>query len=320
MEEQIQILEIDVSIIIINFNSTELLKNCLDSIEKFTSGISYEIIVIDNNSMTGDVDRLQQDFNRLTLIKNKVNKGFGTANNQGVEVAKGKYVLLLNNDTIFIENSIKKVFDFVESLEGNEIISCKLLNEDKSTQKSVYDFPKLLNVFTSNLFLYLLVPKSKYFNKYHLMNKGISWITEVDVVTGAFLFMSRKSYQVLGGFDERFFFYMEDTDLCYRHKKNNGKVIYFPETSIIHLKGKSAKGESWFKNKHQSISTIKFFQKHFVGLKFFLALIIHYVGLLIRIPLFILGGILMMNKDLVMRGFYYYRLIFIYPANEFKTW
>jgi GT2 family glycosyltransferase len=269
--------------------------------------------------MTGDMDGLEQDFNGLTLIKNKVNKGFGAANNQGVKVAKGKYVLLLNNDTILFENSIKKVFDFAESSEGNEIISCKLLNEDKSTQKSVYDFPTLLNVLTSNLFLYLLFPNSKYFNKYHLMNKGINRITEVDVVTGAFLFMHRKVFEGLGGFDERFFFYMDDTDLCYRHKKNNGKVIYFPETSIIHLKGKSAKGESWFKNKHQSISTIKFFQKHFVGLKFFLALIIHYVGIIIRIPLFILGGILMMNKDLVARGFYYCRLIFIYPANEFKT-
>jgi O-antigen biosynthesis protein len=319
MEEQIQILEIDVSIITVNYNSTELLKNCLESIEKFTQGINFEIIVVDNNSMTGDIDGIQQDFNGLTLIKNKVNKGFGAANNQGVKIAKGKYVLLLNNDTILFENSIKKVFDFAESSEGNEIISCKLLNEDKSVQKSVYDFPTLLNVLTSNLFLYLLFPNSKYFNKYHLMNKGINRITEVDVVTGAFLFMHRKVFEGLGGFDERFFFYMDDTDLCYRHKKNNGKIIYFPETAIIHLKGKSAKGESWFKNKYQSLSIIKFFQKHFVGLKFFLALIIHYVGLLIRTPLFILGGILMMNKDLVVRGFYYCRLVFIYPANEFKT-
>ena len=253
------------------------------------------------------------------MIKNNVNKGFGAANNQGVEVSKGKYVLILNNDTILFENSIKKVFDFAESLEGNEIIGCKLLNEDKSVQKSVYDFPNLLNVFTSNFFLYLLFPKSKYFNKYHLMNKGIDNITEVDVVTGAFIFMSRKSYEVLAGFDERFFFYMDDTDLCYRHKKNNNKVIYFPETSIIHLKGKSAKGESWFKNKHQSISTIKFFQKHFGGMKYLLALIFHFTGLLIRIPIFLLGGIILLNKDLIIRSLYYIRLLFNYPANQFRS-
>ena len=319
MEEQIYKLEIDVSIIIVNYNSTELLKNCLDSVEKFTTGINFEIIIVDNNSMTGDIDSLLKNYNRITLIKNYVNRGFGSANNQGVEVANGKYVLLLNNDTILFENSIKKVFDFAVSLDGNEIIGCKLLNEDKSVQKSVYDFPNLLNVFTSNFFFYLLFPKSKYFNKYHLMNKGISRITEVDVVTGAFIFMSCKSYEVLGGFDERFFFYMDDTDLCYRHKKSGGKVIYFSETSIIHLKGKSVGGESWFKNKHQSISTIKFFQKHFFGLEFLLMLFFHYVGLLLRIPLFILGGMFALNKNLVMRGVYYCRLIFLYPANQFKS-
>nr|MCU0344129.1 glycosyltransferase [Ignavibacterium sp.] len=173
MEEQIQKLEIDVSIIIVNYNSTEFLKDCLDSIEKFTTGINFEIIVIDNNSMTGDFDELLKYHDKITLIKNNVNRGFGAANNQGVKAAKGKYVLMLNNDTILFENSVKKVFDFDESLEGENIIGCKLLNEDKSVQKSVYDFPIFLNVFTSNFFLYLLFPKSKYFNKYHLMNKGI---------------------------------------------------------------------------------------------------------------------------------------------------
>lgn len=319
MEKQVQKLTIDVSVITVNYNSIELLKNCLDSLQKFTKDINYEIIVVDNNSMTGDIDKLLKDYDRITLVKNDVNKGFGSANNQGVKIAKGKYVLLLNNDTILFENSIKKVFDFTESLKGNIIIGCKLLNEDRSIQKSVYDFPTLLNVFTSNFFLYLFFPRSKYFNKYHLMNKGLNDMTEVDVVTGAFLFMDRKIFDSLGGFDERFFFYMDDTDLCYRHKKNNGKVIYYPETSIIHLKGKSAKGESWFKNKHQSISTIKFSQKHFVGLKFFLAIIFHNTGLLVRIPLFILGGILMLKTDLIRRGFFYFRLIFLYPANQFKS-
>ncbi len=319
MEKQVQKLNIDISFVIVNYNSTELLINCLESIEKFTSGINYELIVVDNNSAIGDIETLLKNKDRITLIKNDVNRGFGAANNQGVKIAKGKYILLLNNDTILFENSIKKVFDFAETLDGKEIIGCRLLNEDKTIQKSVYDFPTLLNVFTSNFFLYLLFPRSKYFNKYHLMNRGLNKITEADVVTGAFIFMSRKKFNELGGFDERFFFYMEDTDLCYRHKKDGGKVLYFPDTSIIHLKGKSAKDESWFKNKHQSISTLKFFQKHFNGIKFLLAILFHYTGLIIRIPLFILGGILTLNKKLIMRGVFYIRLLFIYPANQFKN-
>ena len=95
-----------------------LLKNCLDSIEKFTSGVNYEIIVVDNNSMTGDIYELLKFHDIITLIKNNVNKGFGAATNQGVKIARGKYILLLNNDTILFENSIKKVFDFAETLEN----------------------------------------------------------------------------------------------------------------------------------------------------------------------------------------------------------
>ncbi len=319
MEEQIQKLEKDVSVIVVNFNSTELLKDCLDSIIGFTDNINYEVIVVDNGSDKSDIEHFIKDFENILFIKNKVNRGFGGANNQGAAIAKGKYFLFLNNDTILFENTIKKVFDLAESVPGENIIGCKLLNEDKSIQKSVYDFPTLLNVFTSNFFLYLLFPGSKYFNRYHLMNKGIKEITGVDVVTGAFLFINRKSFETLNGFDERFFFYMEETDLCYRHKQNKGQIIYYPETSLIHLKGKSSSGESWFKNKYRSFATIYFFQKHFHGLKFCLAILFHHIGLLIRSPLFILFGVLSINKEMIRRGFYCFLLTFLYPSNQFKS-
>lgn len=319
MEKQIQKTELDVSIIIVNYGSTELLKGCLDSIRKNTRGINYEIIIVDNESVSDDIVNLLKDYQQTVLIINTTNKGFGTANNQGAEVANGKYLLFLNNDTILFENTIKKVFDFAEKSDNENIIGCKLLNEDKSIQKSVFDFPSLLNVFTSNFFLYLVFPRSKYFNKYHLINKGINKSTEVDIVTGAFLFINRNTFNSLSGFDERFFFYMEETDLCFRHKKNNGKVIYYPETAITHLKGKSAGGESWFKNKYQSVSTIKYFQKHFSGLQFLLVIIFQLTGLIIRVPLFFLGGILTFNYNLIKRGFYYARLVFIYPNNQFKN-
>jgi GT2 family glycosyltransferase len=319
MEEQVQKLDTDVSIVIVNYNSTDLLKGCLDSVYSFTKEISFEIIVVDNASVSGEIDKLIRSYSNIKLIKNDSNRGFGAANNQGAVIARGEYLLFLNNDTILTENSIKKVFDFAESHQNKTIIGCRLLNEDRSIQKSVFNFPTLANVFTSNFFLYLLFPKSEHFNKYHLMNRGLNSVTEVEVVTGAFLLIDKKSFEDLKGFDEKFFFYMDETDLCYRHKQNNGKIVYFPGTSVIHLKGKSAKGESWFKNKYQSISTIKFFQKHFTGMKFFLLLFFHYTGLIIRIPIFFIGGILLMKKDLVRRSLYYVGLIFIYPANEFKS-
>ncbi len=310
---------VNISIIIVAYNRFDLLLNCLSTVIKHTRNVAYETIVIDNNSADGNIDDVAGDFDNIILIKNNKNVGFGTANNQVLNIAKGKYVLFLNNDTILLENSLKKVYDFAETLNENSIIGCKLLNEDKSLQHSVYDFPSLLNVFTSNFFLYSLFPKSKLFNKYHLMNRKINETTEVDVVTGAFLFGTKEKLKEIGGFDERFFFYNEETDLCYRFKQNGGKIFYYPQTAITHLKGGTAKKSGWFAYKNQSLSTIKFFQKHFSKFNFIVALLLHYIGIFIRTPIFLLIGILTLNRDLIIRSYYYLKLLFLYPKNLFTN-
>ncbi len=306
------------SIIIVNYNSFNLLENCLSSLYNQTKDINMEVIVIDNNSTDGNIKDVISRFENIILIKNSDNKGFGAANNQGLKAAKGKYVLFLNNDTIIFENTIKKVYKFAESINDSVIVGCKLLNRDKTLQYSVYDFPSLLNIFTSNFFLYLLFPRSRYFNKYYLMNRRISEITEVDVVTGAFLFGNKDKIEELGGFDERFFFYNEETDLCYRFKNNGGKIFYYPDSSVIHLKGGTANKNFSIRYKNEFIATIKFYQKHFKGLKFVLALIFHYSGMLIRIPVFLLTGILTFNKLLILRSYYNIKHLFSYPENLFK--
>jgi len=309
----------DLSIIIVNYNSFNHLKNCLASLVKFANDIKYEIIVVDNKSTEGLINDVLSKYDEIKLIKNNKNKGFGAANNQGLASAKGKYVLFLNNDTVFFENTIKKVFNFAESVKKPLIVGCKLLNSDKALQHSVFDFPSLWNVFTSNFFLYALFPKSKYFNKYHLMNSRINKTIEVDVVTGAFLFGCTKEIKEIGGFDERFFFYNEETDLCYRFKLNGGKIYYYPGTAIIHLKGGTANKISWFAYKNQSLSTIKFFQKHFSGINCISALAMHYIGIIIRIPIFLIIGLVTFNQNLRIRSFYYLKLLFIYPRNLFTN-
>lgn len=310
--------DIEISVIIVNYNQFELLRNCLASLIEFTVDVSFEVIVIDNNSIDGNVEEITSNFPLVSLIKNKKNLGFGAANNQGLAFAKGKYILFLNNDTVFFENTLKEVFDFAESTEGQVIIGCKLLNQDKTLQHSVYDFPSLLNIFTSNFFLYLLFPKFRYFNKYHLMNRKINEIVEVDVVTGAFLFGSKKHIGEIGGFDERFFFYYEETDLCYRFKKNGGRIYYFPHTSIVHIKGASTKRNLWFKYRNESIATIQFYQKHFKGVKFLLITLIHYIGIILRIPTLFFIGIITLNRNLLIRAYNYIKLMFIYPRNQVK--
>lgn len=313
-----KIYDILVSVIIVSYNNFHLLKNCLESLYNYTACISFEVIIIDNNSTEGDVETIVNCFPRITLIKNNSNRGFAAANNQGIAVARGKYILFLNNDTIFFENSIKKVFDFADTNESPVIIGCKLLNKDSSLQLSVYDFPSLRNVITSNFFLYLLFPKSNYFNKYHLMNRKISNVTEVDVVTGAFLFGTKEFLNKIGGFDERFFFYNEETDLCLRFKKLGGKIYYFPESAIIHLKGGTANDnfEQRYKNEHYS--TIKYYQRHFSGGKFLFIIISHYLGMIIRVPIFLFWGIFKKDKILIFKSLSNFKNMFLYPKNIFR--
>jgi GT2 family glycosyltransferase len=309
---------VEVSIIIVNYKSYNLIINCIDSLIRETKNVNYELIVVDNSSDENSASDLINRFKSLVFIKNNDNRGFGIANNQGLRIAKGRYVLFLNNDTLFFENTIKKVLDFAESLNSPLVVGCKLLNQDKSLQHSVFDFPTLMNVFASNFFLYALFPRFKLFNKYSLMNKKIDKITEVEVVTGAFLFCSRDFIAQIGGFDERFFFYNEEIDLCFRVKKNKGKVYYFPKTSLMHLKGGTAKTISWFSQKHMSISTIKLFQKYFKSHKLVFALVFHFTGIFIRIPIFLLIGLLTFNINLMRRSFFYVKLLFVYPKNLFK--
>jgi GT2 family glycosyltransferase len=319
MEKQNPKTELDVSIIIINFGSTEFLKSCLESFKKFTSGINYELIIIDNDSKSDKIVELLKSYPQTVLIRNYTNKGFGAANNQGLKVARGKYVLFLNNDTIFIENAIKDVYDFAQKKKFPVIVGCKILNPDKTLQKSVYDFPSVWNVFTSNFFIYALFPKSKHFNKYHLMNKQINEITEVDVVTGAFLLIERSAAMVLQGFDERFFLYNEETDLCYRFKKKENKIYYYPLTSIIHMKGGTSNKNMKSRYRNESISTIQFYQKHFSGVKCFTAISFHYLGKLIRIPFFFIASIVTFDIKLLLRSYYSMLDLFTYPINQFKN-
>lgn len=310
--------EIDVSIIIVNYNGLDLLDNCLKTFNEFSKDFSYEIIVVDNNSQIGNVEAIVSKYENTHLIKNCKNLGFAAANNQGLEISKGEYVLLLNNDTIFIENTIKEVLDFIKSKDGDVFVGCKLLNQDLSLQLSTFNFPSLINVIASSLFLYKIFPDSPVLNKYYLSRKNISEPVEVDVIIGAFILSPRKTLNKLKGFDDSFFFYSEEVDLCYRLKKKGGKVFFYPKTKMIHLGGASADKIPWFKYRNQFISYIQFYQKHFKGIDFLLLVIFQYLGLIIRISVSFLGGLIIGNKSLIIRSYYHWKQLWIYPKNKFK--
>ena len=308
----------DISIIIINYNSFGLLKNCLKSISIHFQNENSEVIVIDNASTEGDVKDVTKQFENIKLIKNKKNVGFAAANNQGIKLASGKYILLLNNDTELVEDSVSKVYQFLESTSEKLFIGCKLVNQDKTHQESVSDFPALLNTFMESFFLYKIFPQKKVFNKFYLNYKNITEPVETDVIKGAFMFCDAESLKKLGGFDERFFFYSEEVDLCKRFKESGGKVIYFPLTSIYHYEGSGSATNLWFRFKNLGIAKIQYFQKHFNGVKFLLIVLFHYIGIILRVPFYFITGLIALNKFQLLKSYYFLRQLFIYPKNIFN--
>ena len=289
----------DVSIIIVTYNSFSLLHNCIESIIHHSHDIEYEIIVVDNNSSDGDVETITSRFENIKLIRNEKNEGFAKANNKGAAIGKGKYLLFLNNDTIFVENTLQILLQYLREQKDRILIAPKLLNKDGSVQHSVYSFQTLWLSFTTYFFLYSIFPRSKYFNRYYLMNRGINEITEVETVTGAFMLFNREDVLELDGFDEDYFFYGEDNDLCKRFRDSGGKIIYYPKTKIIHLKGGTSKTD-WFHEKHHTLSVLNLFKKHYPFPKRVLAHILFFAGNLVR-------GILLLFASLITFKTRYFR-------------
>lgn len=255
---------IDLSIIIVNYNVKEFILNLLDSIRKATKNISVEIIVVDNASDDGSIETIKEKFPDVLLIENKINVGFGRANNQALEIAKGNNFLLLNPDTIVREDTFSTMLNFFSNNPQAGIAGCKVLNPDGTIQLACRrGFPGPWTSFTKVTGLSRLFPKSKLFAKYNLTYLDENQTYEVDAVSGAFLMMRKEVYEKIGGFDKQFFMYGEDLDLCFRTQQAGFKVFYVHETEIIHYKGESTKRSSIDETKVFYDAMHLFVKKHF---------------------------------------------------------
>lgn len=255
---------VDLSIIIVNFNVKEFLQNLLGSIQKSCGNITTEVIVIDNASDDGSVEILREKFPWVKLIANKKNLGFGRANNLGLEISQGKYILLINPDTIVQEDTFQKLIAFFERTPDAGLLGCKVLNSDGTLQLACRrGFPGPWTSFTKVTGLSRLFPKSRLFARYNLTYLDENETYEVDAISGAFMMMKREVYETIGGFDSQFFMYGEDLDLCYRVQKAGYKVYYVHETQIIHYKGESTKRSSMDETKVFYDAMHLFVKKHF---------------------------------------------------------
>jgi O-antigen biosynthesis protein len=233
------------SVIIVNYNVKYFLEQALHTVRKACNEIDSEIFVVDNHSVDGSCEMVKKLFPEVKLIENSENYGFAKANNQAIRKAKGKYVLLLNPDTVVEEDCFKKVIDFMEQTPDAGAVGVKMIDgSGKFLPESKRGLPTPEVAFYKIFGLAALFPKSKRFGKYHLGFLDKNEVHEVEVLAGAFMMIRNDVLQQVGLLDEDYFMYGEDIDLSYCIQKAGYKNYYFPHTTIIHYKGESTKKTS----------------------------------------------------------------------------
>ena len=233
------------TVVIVNYNVEYFLEQCLHAVYKAVKKIPSEVFVVDNNSVDGSVEMVKTKFPEVKLIENKKNTGFSFANNQAIGLALGEYVLLLNPDTIVEEDTFEKVIAFMDAHDDAGGLGVYMIDgKGKFLPESKRGLPTPEVAFYKISGLSKLFPKSRRFGKYHLSYLDKNQIHEVEILSGAFMLLRKKTLEKTGLLDETFFMYGEDIDLSYRIIKAGYKNYYFPETRIIHYKGESTKKSS----------------------------------------------------------------------------
>lgn len=222
------------SIIIVNYNITQLLRNCLSSINRFVKDVDYEVIIIDNHSPDSSWRNLISEFPQYRFISSNKNEGFAKANNKAIREAKGEYILLLNPDTEIEGHYLKEIIEFADSQSNFGCLGVRMHDANGSfLPESKRSVPDMFNSF-EKLFTNFSKNNSK---SYYRNDVGEFDIAEVEVITGAFFLCRKEVYEKVGGLDEFYFMYGEDIDLCYTLLNNGYKNWYYGKASILHHKG-----------------------------------------------------------------------------------
>lgn len=275
---------LEISIIILSFNTKGLLRNCLNSLKKVRNEIPFEVIVADNGSLDGSLEMVERQFPWVIALDNKDNIGFARGNNAARKVARGKYILFLNSDTIVYEGTLKASVEFLKEHPDVGAMTCKLVMAngqlDKDARRS---FPTPW-VSLTHLVLKLdkFFPKSRLFAKYWYGYIDEDEIHEVDALQGAFFLAPKKVLDAVKWFSEDYFLDGEDIDLCWKIRAKDYKIYYYPKVSILHLKGAS-KGKnvttkkkvplaSRLKFRMASVNSMEIFYKKFLWKRYPLAL------------------------------------------------
>jgi len=250
----------DLSIVIVNWNTRDMLRDCLASIPP-DQGMQTEVIVIDNASDDGSADMVAVEFPAMRLIRNPDNRGFGVATNQGLRVARGRHLLLLNSDTLVHGDVLTRSVQYMDAHPQVGMMGCKVLNEDGSTQLTCSRFPGFANLLLQTMGLNRL-GSPRWLGRYQMLDWARDDEREVEVISGCYLLARRQTVAQIGLLDEAFFLYGEETDWCRRCIEAGWKLVFAPVGCITHLGSGSSRKLSYRRDLLLSEGTVRLHGKH----------------------------------------------------------
>lgn len=296
----------ELSIIIVNWNTKDFLKNCIDSIYENTKKINYEIIVVDNNSSDGSIDMLNNYFSHkenLKIIENKDNKGFASANNQAIVSSSSNCFLLLNPDTKVIENVIENTYNYLNSNKEIGIAGCRVLNPDGTIQLACRRMAPSPKDAIYKLFGFSkLFKNNKRLTRYNMTHVPEDEFLDVDSVSGCFLMIKKEVTDLIGLLDSTFFMYGEEMDWCLRAKKAGFIVRYCPVGDIIHFKGESSKQLGIKATYEFYRAMIIFYNKNNKQDNNFILTLMVYIGVFLLGVLALIKTLIIPNKKVGTKG------------------
>jgi len=284
----------DISVIIVNYNNDKVLRGCLPALMSSLEGIDAEVLLSDNGSTDGSLVWVRSNYPSIRIIENRANLGFAEGNNRALPLTAGRFVLLLNPDTVVEPDAIASMMTFLDTKPRAGVVSCKLLNGDGSRQISARRFPSLLTYFLSYTGLTFRFPESPFYGQFNMTDWDGNSERQVDWACGAVLMVRRKTLEKVGGLDPYFFLTYDEVDWCHRIKKAGFEVWYTPSAVIQHLDRQSepqANPKPEARIKYMTVernSRTRYFLKHRGRLYAILVELLHMalaVGLLIKIKL-----------------------------------
>ncbi|MFQ5957199.1 MAG: glycosyltransferase family 2 protein [Candidatus Brocadiales bacterium] len=300
----------ELSVVIVNWNTRGLLKDCLESLYRTVKNPSFSVYVVDNGSIDGSVEMIEEKFPEVRLIRNKENRGFAPANNQVLSGIHTPYVFLLNTDTVLLEGTVEGMVSFLNTHPDVAIVAPQFLNRDGSKQNTFDNFPSLSTELMNKSLLRLCFP-----TRYPSKRMDYKEPLEVESVLCAGVILRQDAFREAGFFDEDYFLYLDDSDICFRLKKAGWRCFYLPYLEMYHFGGGGTKEKSRTERANSVIeyyrSLYKFFKKNRSAAEYLILKVFKPLRLTVSLALSLLGLILtlFLHEGLRSRVYAYLKVL-----------